>query len=162
MTQPQRIPAGQPAIGGFLIRQWAIELDYRLIKELWAFSPERIAVRFAYEWHDAAFAGFRSYGNENWAFDALGLKAERHASINDLQVAASDRQFLWESAGARPADHPGLSVMGVYGTACAAMPPTVALNSAMMSATIVATGLTASIRPQTWPNNAMPPSMSPP
>ena len=104
---------GRPAIVAFLTRKWAAELDYRLVKELWAFAGDRIAVRFAYEWHDAAGAWFRSYGNENWAFDANGLMAERHASINDVPISAADRLFLWDASGPRPLDHLGLSDLGL-------------------------------------------------
>jgi nuclear transport factor 2 (NTF2) superfamily protein len=100
---------GRPAIIAFLTRKWAKELDYRLIKELWAFSPDRIAVRFAYEWHDADGAWFRSYGNENWLFDANGQMRVRHASINDVPIRAEERKFHWDQSGPRPADHPGLS-----------------------------------------------------
>ncbi len=98
---------GRDAITAFLERKWAKELDYRLIKELWAFTADRIAVRFAYEWHDGSGAWFRSYGNENWEFDGHGLMRRRVASINDLPIAASDRKFHWPS-GPRPEDHPGL------------------------------------------------------
>lgn len=101
-------PVGREQVRQFLQCKWARELDYRLIKELWAFSDERIAVRFAYEWHDDAGQWFRSYGNENWQFNALGLMVRRHASINDLPIAAGDRLFLWP-LGRRPDDHPGLS-----------------------------------------------------
>ena len=101
--------AGRPAITAFLTRKWARELDYRLIKELWAFDSHRIAVRFAYEWHDARGAWCRSYGNENWLFDDTGLMAQRHASINDVAIDESERTFRWDAAGPRPADHPGLS-----------------------------------------------------
>jgi len=104
---------GRPAIIGFLTRKWAREHDYRLIKELWAFTDDRIAVRFAYEWRDDQGAWFRSYGNENWAFDEHGLMRERHASINDVPIAAEDRKFLWDAPGPRPADHPGLSELGL-------------------------------------------------
>jgi nuclear transport factor 2 (NTF2) superfamily protein len=104
---------GRPAIVAFLTRKWARELDYRLIKELWAFTGERIAVRFAYEWRDEAGAWFRAHGNENWAFDANGLMAERHASINDVAITAGERLFLWDSAGPRPDDDPGLSDLGL-------------------------------------------------
>ena len=105
-------PVGRAQIVAFLERKWARELDYRLIKELWAFEGHRIAVRFAYEWHDAAGQWFRSYGNENWAFDAAGFMAERHASINDLAIAESERKFRWP-AGRRPDDHPSLSDLGL-------------------------------------------------
>jgi nuclear transport factor 2 (NTF2) superfamily protein len=103
---------GRPAIVEFLQRKWARELDYRLIKELWAFTGDRIAVRFAYEWHDAAGQWFRSYGNENWQFDAEGYMARRLASINDLAIGEADRLFRWDP-GPRPADHPGLSDLGL-------------------------------------------------
>lgn len=103
---------GRPAIVEFLTRKWARELDYRLIKELWAFTDHRIAVRFAYEWRDDSGQWFRSYGNENWAFDAHGLMAERHASINDLPIKHSERLFHWPP-GRRPDDHPGLSQLGL-------------------------------------------------
>lgn len=96
----------------FLSRKWAKELDYRLIKELWAFSDNRIAVRYAYEWHDDSGNWFRSYGNENWEFDARGLMAVRHASINDARVTESERRFRWP-AGRRPDGHPGLSDLGL-------------------------------------------------
>ena len=105
-------PVGREAIVAFLEAKWARELDYRLIKELWVHDGARIAVRFAYEWHDAAGQWFRSYGNENWLFDADGLMAERYASINDLAIAESDRKFRWPS-GLRPADHAGLSELGL-------------------------------------------------
>lgn len=101
-------PVGREQVRAFLQRKWARELDYRLIKELWAFSDERIAVRFAYEWHDDAGQWYRSYGNENWQFNALGLMVRRYASINDLPIAASERLFNWP-LGRRPDDHPGLS-----------------------------------------------------
>ena len=103
---------GRPEIVGLLSRKWARELDYRLIKEIWAFSANRIAVRFAYEWHDDAGNWFRSYGNENWEFDDNGLMAVRHASINDLPIKAEDRKFHWP-LGRRPDDHPGLSALGL-------------------------------------------------
>ncbi len=103
---------GRDAIRAFLQRKWARELDYRLVKELWAFTGERIAVRFAYEWHDDSGQWFRSYGNENWAFDAAGLMARRIASINDLPIAAADRRFHWP-AGRRPDDHPSLTALGL-------------------------------------------------
>lgn len=100
---------GREAIVEFLTRKWAKELDYRLIKEMWAFGEDRIAVRFAYEWHDDTGAWFRSYGNENWLFDASGLMARRHASINDVPIDEADRKFHWPLDGPRPADHPGLT-----------------------------------------------------
>jgi uncharacterized protein len=100
---------GRPAIVEFLTRKWASELDYRLIKELWTFGDDRIAVRFAYEWHDGKGSWFRSYGNENWEFAANGLMARRHASINDVAIDAADRLFHWDLAGPRPSDHPSLS-----------------------------------------------------
>ncbi len=99
---------GRDAIVEFLTRKWARELEYRLVKALWAFDDDRIAVRFAYEWHDESGAWFRSYGNENWLFEADGLMARRHASINDVPIAESDRKLRWDLAGPRPADHPGL------------------------------------------------------
>ncbi len=95
-----------------MTRKWNRELDYRLIKEIWAFSSHRIAVRFAYEWHDDAGNWFRSYGNENWEFDDNGLMAVRHASINDLPIKAEDRKYFWP-LGRRPDDHPGLSDLGL-------------------------------------------------
>lgn len=103
---------GRDQIITFLGRKWARELDYRLIKELWAFSGPRIAVRFAYEWYDDSGNWFRSYGNENWEFDDNGLMRRRHASINDLPIREVDRKFHWP-LGARPADHPGLSALGL-------------------------------------------------
>jgi uncharacterized protein len=103
---------GRADIVAFLRRKWARELDYRLIKELWAFGGERIAVRFAYEWHDAAGQWWRSYGNENWLFDAQGTMAVRHASINDSAITETDRLFRWPQ-GPRPAEHPGLSDLGL-------------------------------------------------
>jgi len=102
---------GRAEIEAFLTRKWNRELDYRLIKELWAFAGNRIAVRFAYEWHDDSGQWYRSYGNENWEFDAEGLMAVRHASINDLAIAASDRKYHWPQ-GRRPDDHPSLSDLG--------------------------------------------------
>ena len=103
---------GRAEIVAFLRRKWAKELEYRLIKELWAFTGDCIAVRFAYEWHDAQGQWFRSYGNENWQFDAEGTMAVRHASINDLAIEESARLFHWPQ-GPRPADHPGLSELGL-------------------------------------------------
>ena len=99
---------GRAEIVSFLTRKWHKELDYRLIKELWACDGARIAVRFAYEWRDEAGNWFRSYGNENWAFDDNGLMARRHASINDLPIQESERKFRWPQ-GRRPDDHPSLS-----------------------------------------------------
>ena len=103
---------GRDEIVGLLSRKWARELDYRLIKEVWAFAGNRIAVRFAYEWHDDAANWFRSYGNENWEFDDNGLMAVRHASINDLPILAAERKFYWP-LGRRPDDHPGLGELGL-------------------------------------------------
>lgn len=103
---------GRAEIEAFLTRKWAKELDYRLIKELWAYTANRIAVRFAYEWRDTTGAWFRSYGNENWEFAPDGLMARRIASINDLAIAEGERKFRWPQ-GARPADHPGLSELGL-------------------------------------------------
>lgn len=103
---------GRADIVAFLTRKWARELDYRLIKELWAFTDNRIAVRFAYEWHDDSNHWYRSYGNENWEFDTNGLMARRHASINDLPIPESERLFHWP-LGRRPDDHPGLSELGL-------------------------------------------------
>ena len=102
---------GREAIEAFLRRKWARELDYRLIKELWAFRESRIAVRFAYEWHDDSGKWFRSYGNENWEFNAEGLMQRRIASINDAPIAEADRRYRW-AAGPRPVDHPSLSELG--------------------------------------------------
>jgi uncharacterized protein len=103
---------GRPAIIAFLTRKWAKELEYRLIKEVWAFHDNRIAARFAYEWHDASGQWFRSYGNENWEFDEAGLMRLRLASINDMPIASADRKFHWPQ-GRRPDDHPGLSTLGL-------------------------------------------------
>lgn len=103
---------GRPAIVEFLKRKWAKELDYRLIKEVWAFHGNRIAVRFQYEYHDESGAWFRAYGNEQWEFDEQGLMRRREASINDVPIQESERKFLWPS-GPRPADHPGLSELGM-------------------------------------------------
>ena len=105
-------PTGRAEVHQFLTRKWAKELDYRLIKELWAFTGNRIAVRFAYEWHDAAGQWFRSYGNENWEFTELGLMAWRFASINDLAITEAERKFHWP-LGRRPDEHPSLSAMGL-------------------------------------------------
>ncbi|WP_457447880.1 nuclear transport factor 2 family protein [Roseateles sp. P5_E4] len=105
-------PVGREQVHGFLVRKWARELDYRLIKELWAFSDHRIAVRFAYEWHDDSGHWYRSYGNENWEFTAEGLMRRRFASINDLPIATSARLFFWP-LGRRPDEHPSLSDLGL-------------------------------------------------
>ncbi|HEY6941981.1 MAG TPA: nuclear transport factor 2 family protein [Dokdonella sp.] len=102
---------GREAIKAFLARKWQHELEYRLVKELWAFRGNRIAVRFAYEWHDAAGAWFRSYGNENWEFDDDGLMRRRWACINDAPIHADDRRLLWP-LGRRPDDQPSLSELG--------------------------------------------------
>lgn len=104
--------AGREEIVAFLRRKWARELGYRLIKELWAAAGDRIAVRFAYEWHDASGAWFRSYGNENWEFDGRGLMRRRVASINDLPITHEERKYRWP-LGRRPDDHPGLSDLGL-------------------------------------------------
>ena len=103
---------GRAAIEAFLLAKWNRELDYRLIKELWAFRDDRIAVRFAYEWHDDSGHWFRSYGNENWEFDKQGLMRLRIASINDAAIAASERKLHWQP-GRRPDDHPSLSEVGL-------------------------------------------------
>jgi len=105
-------PIGRGQIVEFLTHKWQREQDYRLIKELWTFESDRIAVRFAYEWHDHTGQWFRSYGNENWLFDERGLMARRYASINDLAIGEADRLFHWPS-GRRPDDHPGLSDLGL-------------------------------------------------
>ena len=104
--------SGRAAIEEFLKRKWNRELDYRLIKELWAFRENRIAVRFAYEWHDDSGQWFRSYGNENWEFNEHGLMRRRIASINDMPIAESGRKYRWP-LGRRPDDHPGLSDLGL-------------------------------------------------
>jgi nuclear transport factor 2 (NTF2) superfamily protein len=103
---------GREAIEAFLTRKWSRELDYRLIKELWGFRENRMAVRFAYEWHDESGQWFRSYGNELWEFDEAGLMRRRIASINDAPIAESDRKYHWP-LGRRPDDHPGLSDLGL-------------------------------------------------
>ena len=105
-------PKGRSEIISFLTAKWARELDYRLIKEIWAFTDNRIAVRFAYEWHDVAGQWFRSYGNENWEFDAQGLMQKRFASINNVAIRDNDRKYHWQ-LGRRPDDHPGLSDLGL-------------------------------------------------
>jgi hypothetical protein len=104
--------SGRPSIVQFLTRKWNRELEYRLIKELWAYSGNRIAVRFAYEWHDDSGNWFRSYGNENWEFDENGLMRLRIASINDLPIQEKDRKYHWPQ-GRRPDEHPGLSELGL-------------------------------------------------
>lgn len=101
-------PVGREQVRQFLVRKWARELDYRLIKELWACAGNRIAVRFAYEWHDDSNHWYRSYGNENWEFNEQGFMMRRFASINDLPIRESDRKFFWP-LGRRPDEHPGLS-----------------------------------------------------
>ena len=103
---------GREEIKHFLTRKWRRELDYRLIKELWAFDGARIAVRFAYEWHDDSGNWFRSYGNENWEFDENGVMHHRYASINDLPIKESERKYHWP-LGRRPDDHPGLTELGL-------------------------------------------------
>jgi len=103
---------GRPAIAEFLRRKWARELEYALRKDLWAFTDNRIAVRYAYEWHDDSGQWFRSYGNENWEFGPDGLMELRYSSINDLPISERDRKFHWP-LGPRPADHPGLSDLGL-------------------------------------------------
>jgi nuclear transport factor 2 (NTF2) superfamily protein len=105
-------PVGREQVRQFLQRKWARELDYRLIKELWAFGDARIAVRFAYEWHDDSGHWYRSYGNENWEFTEQGLMRRRFASINDLPIAEAQRLFRWP-LGRRPDEHPGLSELGL-------------------------------------------------
>ena len=103
---------GREEIVRFLLRKWQRELDYRLIKELWAFDGDRIAVRFAYEFHDDSGQWYRAYGNENWEFDAKGIMHHRHASINDVRINETDRLFHWP-LGRRPDDHPGLTKLGL-------------------------------------------------
>jgi len=104
---------GREEIVSFLTNKWERELEYRLIKEVWAYSGNRIAVRFAYEYHDAAGQWFRAYGNENWQFDPDGLMEERHASINDVAIDESSRMFHWDDNGPRPAHHAGLTELGL-------------------------------------------------
>lgn len=104
---------GRKEIVAFLTSKWEHERDYRLIKELWAFMGDQIAVRFAYEWHDASGQWFRSYGNENWKYDDAGLMLERHASINDLPIKEDQRKFHWDRPGPRPQDYAGLSELGL-------------------------------------------------
>jgi nuclear transport factor 2 (NTF2) superfamily protein len=105
--------SGRQAIVEFLHRKWTKELGYRLIKEVWAFHENHIAVRFQYEYHDAAAQWWRAYGNENWRFNAEGLMDWRQASINDVKILESDRKFRWDLSGPRPSDHPGLSELGL-------------------------------------------------
>jgi uncharacterized protein (TIGR02246 family) len=105
--------SGREAIVAFLTRKWKRELDYRLQKTLWAFTDNRIAVRFVYECHDATGQWYRCHGNENWEFNPDGLMAHRHASINDQRIEESERKFFWDSSGPRPADHPGLTELGL-------------------------------------------------
>jgi len=105
-------PVGREQVRQLLERKWAKELDYRLIKELWASTGNRIAVRFAYEWHDDSGQWFRSYGNENWEFNDQGFMMRRFASINDLPIKHSERKFFW-ALGRRPDEHPGLSDLGL-------------------------------------------------
>jgi nuclear transport factor 2 (NTF2) superfamily protein len=105
-------PRGRAAVHAFLVRKWVRELDYRLIKELWAFTDNRIAVRFAYEWHDDSGQWYRSYGNENWEFNSDGYMQRRFASINDLTIREVDRKFHWPP-GRRPDEHPSLSELGL-------------------------------------------------
>lgn len=105
--------SGRPAIVAFLSRKWEKELDYRLIKELWAFGDCRIAVRFVYEWRDGASNWYRAHGNEQWEFDERGLMRRREASINDVPIAAEERKFYWPAPGPRPLDHPGLSELAL-------------------------------------------------
>jgi nuclear transport factor 2 (NTF2) superfamily protein len=105
-------PVGHEEVRRFLERKWNREIEYRLIKELWAFTGHRIAVRFAYEWHDDSGQWFRSYGNENWEFNNEGLMQRRYASINDLPISGDDRKFFWP-LGRRPDDYPGLNALGL-------------------------------------------------
>jgi hypothetical protein len=105
-------PVGRDEVREFLVRKWKRELDYRLIKGLWAWADNRIAVRFAYEWHDDSGQWFRSLGNENWEFNPQGFMQRRHASINDLPIQYADRKFFWP-LGRRPDDHPGLGELGL-------------------------------------------------
>ena len=105
-------PVGREEVRRFLERKWARELDYRLIKELWASAGNRIAVRFAYEWHDDSGHWYRSYGNENWEFNEHGFMMRRFASINDLPIRSEERKFFWP-LGRRPDEHPGLSQLGL-------------------------------------------------
>ncbi len=104
---------GRAEVEEFLTRKWATENGYRLIKEIWAHSENKIAVRFCYEYHDAEGQWFRAHGNENWEFDALGYMAKRHASINDVPITEAERLFHWDAPGPRPDDHPGLTELGL-------------------------------------------------
>lgn len=104
---------GRSQIVDFLTKKWERELNYRLVKELWAFDHHRIAVRFVYEWHDHDGRWFRSHGNENWEFDNTGLMERRHASINDQRIGQDSRKFHWDLSGPRPPEHPGLTELGL-------------------------------------------------
>ena len=104
---------GRAEVEAFLTRKWATENGYRLINEIWAHDEAKIAVRFCYEYHDAKGQWFRAHGNENWAFDALGYMAQRHASINDVPISEGERLFHWDAPGPRPEDHPGLTELGL-------------------------------------------------
>lgn len=104
---------GRAEVEAFLTEKWATENDYRLIKEIWAHSDDHVAVRFCYEYHDASGQWFRAHGNENWAFNADGYMAQRHASINDVSITEGERLFHWETPGPRPDDHPELTALGL-------------------------------------------------
>jgi nuclear transport factor 2 (NTF2) superfamily protein len=104
---------GRAQVEALLTEKWATENGYRLIKEIWAHSDDKIAVRFCYEYHDASGQWFRAHGNENWAFDADGYMAQRHASINDVPISEDERLFHWDAPGPRPDDHPGLTALGL-------------------------------------------------
>lgn len=104
---------GRDEVAQFLTGKWDKERDYRLIKEYWAHTDDRIAVRFVYEYHNAEGKWFRAHGNENWQFDANGYMAQRHASINDVPIEESERKFHWDASGVRPEDHPGLTELGL-------------------------------------------------
>ena len=104
---------GRAQVEAFVTEKWATENGYRLIKEIWAHSDDKIAVRFCYEYHDASGQWFRAHGNENWAFDADGYMAQRHASINDVPISEDERLFHWDAPGPRPDDHPGLTALGL-------------------------------------------------